>query len=157
LGFLLSSLLTLSGREDHDVEAAVEFAIIDAALNRRFFSASQVQAGLNWTPLPAQLPPHHSKYQPMDAIDRMEPTFADRLNAPARSALCMRMVDRVHALISRLSPEPVCDTCVAERLSLASTQAANIKVREVVGSGGYERRRDICSLCFNERLVTRRL
>jgi hypothetical protein len=67
------------------------------------------------------------------------------------------MVDRVHALISRLSPEPVCDTCVAERLSLASTQAANIKVREVVGSGGYERRRDICSLCFNERLVTRRL
>jgi hypothetical protein len=67
------------------------------------------------------------------------------------------MVDRVHALISPLSPEPVCDTCVAERLSLASTQAANFKVREVAGSGGYERRRDICSLCFNERLVTRRL
>jgi hypothetical protein len=40
---------------------------------------------------------------------------------------------------------------------LTTTQAANLKVREVVGMGGYERRRDICSLCFNERLVTRRL
>lgn len=67
------------------------------------------------------------------------------------------MVDRIHALISRLSPEPVCDACIAERLNLSTTQTANIKVREVVGTGGYERRRDICSLCFNERLVTRRV
>lgn len=69
----------------------------------------------------------------------------------------MPMVDRVHAFISRLSPSPVCDACVAERLGLRDTRAANIKVREVVGTGGYERRRDICSLCFNERLVTRRI
>jgi len=67
------------------------------------------------------------------------------------------MVDRVHAFITRLSPAPVCDACVAERLELASTQAANIKVREVVGIGGFERRRDICSLCFGERFVTRKV
>lgn len=67
------------------------------------------------------------------------------------------VIDRVHAFISRLSPAPVCDMCVAERLGLGSTQAANIKVREVAGSAGFERRRDICSLCLGERLVTRRL
>ena len=74
-------------------------------------------------------------------------------------AICSfeHMVDRVHALITRLSPEPICDTSVATRLSLASTQAANIKMREAVGMGGFERRRDICSLCYNERLVTRRV
>jgi hypothetical protein len=47
--------------------------------------------------------------------------------------------------------------CVAERLGLGSTQAANIKVRGVAGSAGFERRRDICSLCLGERLVTRKV
>jgi len=75
-----------------------------------------------------------------------------------RSPICflVLMVDRVHAFITRLSPAPVCDACVAERLALGTTQAANIKIREVVGMGGFERRRDICSLCFDERLVTRK-
>lgn len=78
-----------------------------------------------------------------------------RIVRPRPICFVVGVVDRVHALISRLSPAPVCDTCVAERLGLGSTQSAN-KVREVVGMGGFERRRDICSLCFNERLVTRR-
>lgn len=66
------------------------------------------------------------------------------------------MTSNVAALISRLSPAPVCDGCIAERLQLAGPQVANLKAREVVGSGGFERRRDICSLCFKERLVTRK-
>lgn len=67
------------------------------------------------------------------------------------------MTDPVHAFITRLSPAPVCDACTAERLGLQSVQAANLKIREVVGLGGFERRRDICSLCFAERLVTRKI
>ncbi|MDH7972871.1 hypothetical protein QH494_11805 [Sphingomonas sp. AR_OL41] len=67
------------------------------------------------------------------------------------------MTDRVHALIDRLSPAPICDHCVAERLALDSVEAANIKVREVVGTGGFERRRDVCSLCSEERIVTRKI
>jgi len=67
------------------------------------------------------------------------------------------MPDRVTAFISRLSPAPVCDACIAERLELGSPQIANQKVREVAGSEGFERRRDICSLCFDERLVTRKV
>ncbi|HEX7694582.1 MAG TPA: hypothetical protein VF409_08835 [Sphingomonas sp.] len=66
------------------------------------------------------------------------------------------MSDRVAAFIVRLSPAPVCDACIAERLRLASPQVANLKAREVAGAGGFERRRDICSLCFEERLVTRK-
>ena len=67
------------------------------------------------------------------------------------------MNDNVNALIARLSPQPICDSCIAERLRLAGPQVANLKVREVAGSDGFERRRDICSLCFQERLVTRKL
>lgn len=66
------------------------------------------------------------------------------------------MSDPVAALISRLSPAPVCDACIAERLNLGKSQIANLKVRRVAGADGFERRRDICSLCFAERLVTRR-
>lgn len=66
------------------------------------------------------------------------------------------MQDRVASFIARLSPEPVCDRCIAERLQLANPQTANLQAREVSGSQGFERRRDICSLCFNERLVTRK-
>jgi hypothetical protein len=67
------------------------------------------------------------------------------------------MSDPVAALISRLSPTPVCDACIAERLNLGSPQIANLKVRMVAGTEGFERRRDICSLCFADRLVTRRV
>jgi len=66
------------------------------------------------------------------------------------------MSDPVVAFISRLSPAPVCDDCIAERLHLGSPQLANVKARAVAGTQGFERRRDICSLCFSERLVTRK-
>ncbi len=69
----------------------------------------------------------------------------------------MTILDKVSALITRLSPAPICDDCVAEKLELSLRQHANQKARELAGSKGFERRRDICSLCFGEKLVTRRL
>lgn len=68
----------------------------------------------------------------------------------------MTVLDDVRALITRLSPSPICDDCVAEKLNLSVRQHANHKTRELAGSNGFERRRDICSLCFGEKLVTRR-
>lgn len=67
----------------------------------------------------------------------------------------MSMIEDVANLLRRLSPAPICDDCVAERLSLASRQVANQRTRELAGSHGVERRRDICSLCFGEKVVTR--
>ena len=67
----------------------------------------------------------------------------------------MPVIDEVRALITRLSPAPICDDCVAERLGLSIRQHANHKTRELAGSNGFERRKDICSLCHGEKLVIR--
>jgi hypothetical protein len=64
--------------------------------------------------------------------------------------------DDVAAFIGRLSPEAACDDCIAERLKLSVRQHANHKTRELAGSGGYERRKALCSLCGIEKLVIRR-
>jgi hypothetical protein len=68
----------------------------------------------------------------------------------------MTILEDVARLISRLSPEPVCDDCVANRLDLSVRQHANHKTRELAGTNGFERRKDICSLCGATKLVTRR-
>ncbi len=69
----------------------------------------------------------------------------------------MTVLDDVRALIDRLSPEPICDDCIADRLKLSVRQHANHKTRELAGFNGFERRKDICSMCFGEKLVVRRL
>jgi hypothetical protein len=68
----------------------------------------------------------------------------------------MTVLEQVRAFVSRMSPEPVCDDCVAERLSLSVRQHANHKSRELAGAEGFERRKDRCSLCGSEKLVIRR-
>ena len=68
----------------------------------------------------------------------------------------MSALDDVRALITRLSPTPICDDCIAEKLGLASRQFANQQARELTGRNGFERRRDICSICYGEKLVTRK-
>lgn len=68
----------------------------------------------------------------------------------------MTVFEDVERLITRLSPDPICDDCIAERLGHAHRQHANIKTRELAGMGGFERRKDICSLCFAEKLVIRK-
>lgn len=68
----------------------------------------------------------------------------------------MTILDRVRALVQRLSPQPVCDDCVADTLGLSVRQHANHKTRELAGSDGFERRKDICGLCGSEKLVIRK-
>lgn len=68
----------------------------------------------------------------------------------------MTVLDQVRGLIERLSPEPVCDDCIAERLGLSVRQHANHKTRELAGQGGFERRIDGCSLCGATKKVIRR-
>ena len=69
----------------------------------------------------------------------------------------MPVLDDVRKLIERLSPAPICDDCIAEKLAMAQRQHANLTTRELAGSNGFERRRDICSICYGEKLVTRRI
>jgi uncharacterized protein YaaQ len=68
----------------------------------------------------------------------------------------MTVLENVRSLITRLAPDPICDDCIAERLSLSVRQHANHKTRELAGTGGFERRKDVCSLCGDQKLVIRR-
>ncbi|MEZ5735637.1 MAG: hypothetical protein R3E09_07520 [Novosphingobium sp.] len=63
------------------------------------------------------------------------------------------VLDRVRAFVERLAPEPVCDDCITDRLSLSVRQHANHKTRELAGSPGFERLKDSCSLCGLVKLV----
>jgi hypothetical protein len=67
----------------------------------------------------------------------------------------MTVLEDVRRLIERLSPEPVCDDCIAERLDLSVRQHANHKTRELAGAGGFERSKDACTLCGAVKLVIR--
>jgi hypothetical protein len=67
----------------------------------------------------------------------------------------MVVLDEVKALIVRLSPQAVCDDCIAERLNLSVRQHANHQTRELSGSAGFERRKAECSLCGATKLVIR--
>ncbi|MDO7843575.1 hypothetical protein [Sphingomonas immobilis] len=69
----------------------------------------------------------------------------------------MAVRDEVLALIERLSPSPICDDCVAEKLNLPTRQQASYRTRLLAGSKGIERRRDICSICYGEKLVSRQV
>jgi hypothetical protein len=67
------------------------------------------------------------------------------------------VLDAVRALIARLSPEPICDDCIADKLDLSVRQHANRKTRELAGEGGFERTKGECGLCRATKLVTRRI
>ncbi len=68
----------------------------------------------------------------------------------------MPVLDEVRRFVTRLSPDAVCDDCIAEKLELSVRQHANHKTRELAGTGGFERRKGACSLCGNEKLVIRK-
>lgn len=67
----------------------------------------------------------------------------------------MTVLDDVRSFVSRLSPDPVCDDCITDRLKLSIRQHANHKTRELAGTAGFERRKDVCSLCGREKVVIR--
>lgn len=68
----------------------------------------------------------------------------------------MTVLTDVAQLVERLAPAPVCDDCVAERLCLTVRQHANHKTHELAGQDGFERRKDICSICGAQKLVIRK-
>jgi hypothetical protein len=81
-------------------------------------------------------------------------------NAPASAWNLEEFVtvrDDVEAFIARISPQGICDDCIADKLQLSVRQHANHKTRELAGMGGFERRKDVCSFCENHKLVIRKV
>jgi len=65
----------------------------------------------------------------------------------------MTVLDDVRRLVGGLSPSPVCDACLTERLQLSARQHANHKARELAGRDSFERLKIECSLCGANKLV----
>lgn len=66
----------------------------------------------------------------------------------------MRSLERVQALIARLAPSGICDSCLAESTELERRNDARAIARQLIGSNGYERSNSICCMCRNSRAVT---
>ncbi|TCM12991.1 hypothetical protein EDF56_11615 [Novosphingobium sp. PhB165] len=66
----------------------------------------------------------------------------------------MTALQDIEKLVARLSPEPVCDDCIAQTLGLSPLEHTDQSARELAGTNGFERRKDVCSLCGDTRLVT---
>jgi len=66
------------------------------------------------------------------------------------------ILDQVRALIVRLSPEPICDDCITEKLALSVRQHANHKTRELASGPGFERALEPCAICGTTKKVIRR-
>jgi hypothetical protein len=65
----------------------------------------------------------------------------------------MTVFEQVAALIKQLSPSPVCDDCIADRLQLSVRQHANHKTLGLAGTPGFRRDQGQCSLCETHKKV----
>lgn len=65
------------------------------------------------------------------------------------------MLPSIRRLVERLAPAPVCDDCIADRLELALTIDLRAALGELAVERGFDRDRDHCSLCDQERPVLR--
>lgn len=68
----------------------------------------------------------------------------------------MKILDDVVRFVARLAPEPVCDACIAQKLSLDDVALASHASHELAGSHGFERFKYACSLCDQSGMVIRR-
>lgn len=64
----------------------------------------------------------------------------------------MTVIDEVRDLVKRISPNCICDDCVAEKLELSVRQHANRKTRELAASSGFDRSKRDCSNCGGWKL-----
>lgn len=65
------------------------------------------------------------------------------------------MLDDVEKLVARLSPDPICDGCIAGTLGLGDPHYAGHRARALAGSNGFERRKQVCSMCGIEQVSIR--
>ncbi len=67
----------------------------------------------------------------------------------------MTVLRHVQDLIAREAPKALCDDCIARNLKLSIRPHANHKTRELAATAAFDRRRDGCGACGNQKLVIR--
>ena len=65
------------------------------------------------------------------------------------------VLEQVKGLIERLAPDPICDDCITERLSLANKATAIHATQELAGSPQFEWLAADCAICEQGKTVIR--
>jgi len=62
---------------------------------------------------------------------------------------------KVKALIERLTPDAICNPCIAERLGLGQPENSERLANELVGIKGFERKIGPCAICGESKKTIR--
>ncbi len=65
----------------------------------------------------------------------------------------MTVLERVRDFIIRQAPSKMCDDCITEQLNVSRRQHVNHKTNELAKLPNFDRHKDICTLCGNNKLV----
>ncbi|WP_371396452.1 GIY-YIG nuclease family protein [Fretibacter rubidus] len=65
----------------------------------------------------------------------------------------MKAIERVKALHLKEGAKPLCDDCIAEKLTLSARQESNIISRKLIQTPFFDRVKDICSSCGGTKYV----
>lgn len=66
------------------------------------------------------------------------------------------MFETIRRLVERLSPAPICETCVALHLTLPMDDSLRADLGELAVERGFERSRAPCGLCEQDQIVLRK-
>ena len=67
----------------------------------------------------------------------------------------MLVAERVNRYITNLRGKPVCDPCLVGKLHLSSAAYAQQITAALGTTSDFDRQKDTCSLCNNERIAIR--
>lgn len=69
----------------------------------------------------------------------------------------MTVPERIHKFLTERTPEPICDDCIAERSDVSPRQQVNPIASALGLTTDFRRGHGTCSICKNDKLVTRSL
>lgn len=69
----------------------------------------------------------------------------------------MTIPERIYTFLRERTPAPVCDDCLAKEADVSQRQTVNTIASALGLTTDFDRREATCSLCKNEKLVTRSL
>lgn len=74
-----------------------------------------------------------------------------------RKGISMALFHKTRSLVVRLTPEPICDDCIAETLDGANRQDVAMKTLELAAAKGFEKISAKCTICGSRKRAIRHI
>jgi hypothetical protein len=68
----------------------------------------------------------------------------------------MTIPERIYAFLKRIAPKAICDDCLAKEAGVSQRQTVNTVASTLALTAEFDRRNGDCSICKNQKLVTRK-